>query len=235
MNSTNLPRSPLAVRPDGCGARLPEGTMASPALGRACLTALIAFGCAALGGCSDDPTESAGRASRTETNSAADTGPVGPTPPEQGQASKAPGSHAHEEGTRTITSEDGVPEIILPANPTRRIARPTRGCVRTGRTDDPILLPPAPGLRASRHGSVVVVRFKVLEASARCRPYRLRITLYTSQGRGGSMTTLYPVRERQGTKRLQQPPSFNAPPEVVRGSTVTRRGLRSRRSTPRRK
>lgn len=202
----------------------------SPARHRAVLAAALSV-FALAGGCGGDE-ESSGPSDDPSEQGAGSQAPKGA---EETQSQRPPSSEEESlEGPdvgrpTTITGPGGVPTIIRPGLPQTQVAQPSDGCVRRRRGGGltPLVLPPRPGLRAQRvDDDSIVVRYALPARDPRCRPFRLRLTLYSSGPEGGSDTELHRIRGRRGRIRLQAS-SVAPPPDVARASTVMRDGLRS--------
>jgi len=135
-----------------------------------------------------------------------------------------------EGGLKLITTEGGG-LVLLPAKPRARATEPSEGCVR-GRVVGPrgpttALLPPKPGLRAKRVGETLIVTYELPGGLNNCRPWTLRLTIASSNGRNLSITRPYRLRVLRGSQRVRVPAYFDDPPDIVHGSTATRDDLRS--------
>jgi len=94
-----------------------------------------------------------------------------------------------------------------------------------------VLLPPTPGVSVrAADRRVVTVRYRVARGHSGCKPTLLRLTIQASKG-GASSTSTYPLRTLAGEKRVVVPDHFMGSPDVVRASSVTASGRRSKVSS----
>lgn len=127
--------------------------------------------------------------------------------------------------------------VIPPAVPTKERIAASNACgarpIQTEHGGQRILQrPPAPGLQASIDGAHVIVNVDTGRPPALCAPAFLLVLLTDTRGHGGVATRRFRVRTL-GPQHLvlTSPPSFSAPPDVVRAYVATADGRESRVSS----
>ena len=133
---------------------------------------------------------------------------------------------------RTTTTKSGA-IVILPPRPTATVTTPDRRCEarrQQNKRQGPRLFPPAPGLRARRAGSEVIIAYRFARVDRRCRPSSLQVNADVTDDRLPPTGKLVVVRRRRGVIRLPLPPDLRRA-DAVSATARTQDGRPSRATT----